>query len=223
MGAVDVAGSGVVHVMGGASALAGAYIAGPRLTRPPDDSRSLSSIRRNSQHCLSHLRGTPTSSWTLLCLGAFLMAFSFVGFNLGSLQRIIGNGRAAGRVLAVTTISGMSGTLAAAAAGLALRWGDFSVATLCNGGPLLTCATVSIHMSLTRWRYVMYRPAGSCRRQILSIHLFANKQAELVTLLQGPKATVVSPCLQLMRSPRALLENMYTCVRFHCERWRLLR
>jgi Amt family ammonium transporter len=68
-GAVDFAGSGVVHTMGGAIALAGAMIIGPRLGKYNAEGRP---------------QAMPGHSVPLVVLGTFILAFGWFGFNPGS-------------------------------------------------------------------------------------------------------------------------------------------
>lgn len=92
MGALDFAGSGVVHALGGWVALAGALLLGPRIGK----------YRRD---------GTPNAipghSITLGMLGVFILWFGWYGFNCGS--TLVGNDL---RVSVIATNT----TLAAAAA-----------------------------------------------------------------------------------------------------------
>jgi len=67
-GAVDFAGSGVVHTMGGAIALAGGYIIGPRIGK---------FINGKPQ-------AIPGHSIPLVVIGTFILAFGWFGFNPGS-------------------------------------------------------------------------------------------------------------------------------------------
>jgi Amt family ammonium transporter len=68
-GAVDFAGSGVVHTMGGVIALAGAMIIGPRIGKYNAEGKPLA---------------MPGHSVPLVCLGTFILAFGWFGFNPGS-------------------------------------------------------------------------------------------------------------------------------------------
>lgn len=68
-GAVDFAGSGVVHTMGGVIALAGAIIIGPRLGKYNAQGKPLA---------------MPGHSVPLVVLGTFILAFGWFGFNPGS-------------------------------------------------------------------------------------------------------------------------------------------
>src|SRR5215475_11791283 len=68
-GAVDFAGSGVVHAMGGMIGLAGAMIIGPRIGKYDSQGRP---------HAM------PGHSVPLVVLGTFILAFGWFGFNPGS-------------------------------------------------------------------------------------------------------------------------------------------
>src|SRR6266478_1631946 len=68
-GAVDFAGSGVVHAMGGIIALAGAIVIGPRIGKYDSHGRSQAMAGHNVP---------------IVCLGTFILAFGWFGFNPGS-------------------------------------------------------------------------------------------------------------------------------------------
>jgi Amt family ammonium transporter len=68
-GAVDFAGSGVVHMMGGLIALVGAYILGPRIGKFDAQGRP---------------RAMPGHSVPMVTVGTFILAFGWFGFNPGS-------------------------------------------------------------------------------------------------------------------------------------------
>src|SRR2546422_2878431 len=68
-GAVDFAGSGVVHAMGGIIALAGTMVLGPRIGKYDSQGRP---------------QAIPGHSVPLVCLGTFILAFGWFGFNPGS-------------------------------------------------------------------------------------------------------------------------------------------
>ncbi len=68
-GAVDFAGSGVVHMMGGVIALVGASILGPRIGKFDAQGRP---------------RAMPGHSVPMVALGTFILAFGWFGFNPGS-------------------------------------------------------------------------------------------------------------------------------------------
>lgn len=95
LGYLDFAGSGVVHLVGGAAALAGVIVIGPRLGKYDENGKPLP---------------IPGHSLTLGALGVFILWFGWYGFNAGSTLAAVGADIA---TVAVTT------TLAAAAGGLA--------------------------------------------------------------------------------------------------------
>ena len=115
VGAVDFAGSGAVHAVGGFVALAGAIVLGPRFGRYDKNGKP---------------QAIPGHSVTLAALGVFILWFGWFGFNPGSTfdahhLRIA--------IIAVNT------NLAAAAGGLsallASRWktGKWDIGMLLNG------------------------------------------------------------------------------------------
>lgn len=124
IGAVDFAGSGVVHMVGGVAGLWGALIEGPRLGRFDKGGRGM------------EMKG---HSATLVVLGSFLLWFGWYGFNAGSWLRItvpftgtIGWWSAVGRTAVTTTLSGC---MAAVNTLLARRLlvGVWHVTDVCNG------------------------------------------------------------------------------------------
>ena len=68
-GAVDFAGSGVVHAMGGVIALAGAMVIGPRIGKFDSQGRP---------------KAMPGHSVPMVVAGTFILAFGWFGFNPGS-------------------------------------------------------------------------------------------------------------------------------------------
>lgn len=69
LGVVDIAGSGPVHLLGGASALAAAIMLGPRLHRYDKGTDSLP-------------MGNPLNA----CVGLFFLWFGWLAFNSGALK-----------------------------------------------------------------------------------------------------------------------------------------
>jgi len=99
IGVIDFAGSGVVHMTGGATALVAAIILGPRRGRFYDD----------DGNALETPTDFPAHSTALQILGTFILWFGWYGFNPGSALVIANSDSAATAALcAVTT------TLAAA-------------------------------------------------------------------------------------------------------------
>ena len=93
-GAVDYAGSGVVHLQGGALALVTAWLIGPRIGKY--DSKG------QARPILAH-------HIPMVQLGTFILAFGWFGFNAGS--SLAGTDGRIGIVAANTMIAGMAGTL----------------------------------------------------------------------------------------------------------------
>ena len=102
MGFQDFAGSTIVHSTGGAAALAGALIVGPRHNKFRDDGRVTS---------------TPPSNVPVVTLGVFILWFGWFGFNGGS-QLALGSAAdvlAMSHVLVNTNLAGAAGVIAAIA------------------------------------------------------------------------------------------------------------
>jgi Amt family ammonium transporter len=105
VGAIDFAGSGVVHMTGGATALVAACILGPRMGRFYDeDGNSLESPTVFPAHSVS-----------LQVLGTFLLWFGWYGFNPGSTLLIDNSDSASVSALCAvtTTMAAASGCVTA--------------------------------------------------------------------------------------------------------------
>jgi len=103
-GYLDFAGSGVVHAVGGWTALAGALVLGPRIGKFNKD-------------------GTPNvipgHNVILAALGTFILAFGWFGFNPGSTLGAAGNGNLRiGLIAVVTMLAGAAGSFVA----MAITW-----------------------------------------------------------------------------------------------------
>eukprot|EP00246_Nothoceros_aenigmaticus_P011404 TRINITY_DN308_c0_g1_i1.p1 TRINITY_DN308_c0_g1~~TRINITY_DN308_c0_g1_i1.p1 ORF type:complete len:563 (+),score=55.82 TRINITY_DN308_c0_g1_i1:167-1690(+) len=124
-GAIDFAGSGVVHMVGGIAGFWGAFIEGPRIGR----------FDKSNQGLL--FKG---HSATLVVLGTFILWFGWYGFNPGSFNRILvpygnnslGNWTFIGRTAVTTTLAGCSAAIATL---FTRRWlnGHWNVTDVCNG------------------------------------------------------------------------------------------
>ena len=102
MGFQDFAGSTIVHSTGGAAALAGALIVGPRHNKFRSDGSVMS---------------TPPSNVPVVTLGVFILWFGWFGFNGGS-QLALGSAAdalAMSHVLVNTNLAGAAGVVAALA------------------------------------------------------------------------------------------------------------
>lgn len=98
-GAVDFAGSGVVHMVGGTIALVGVLVLGPRLGRFNQDG-SVNQI--------------PGHNLPLGMAGAIILFFGWFGFNAGSSYGFVGGfGQLAANAAVNTLISGAAGGVAA--------------------------------------------------------------------------------------------------------------
>jgi Amt family ammonium transporter len=96
-GAVDFAGSGVVHMVGGSIALAGAIVIGPRIGRFNKDGSA---------------NAMPGHNIPMGVLGTIILFFGWFGFNPGSSLAFIGGGRELAVLAAINTL------LAGAAGGM---------------------------------------------------------------------------------------------------------
>ena len=96
LGYTDFAGSGVVHLGGGITALVGAIILGPRLDRFKDE-KSMYISGHNIPH---------------ISLGGFILVAGFMAFNGGSQASIsqAGDGEAVGTAVVATLIACGTGT-----------------------------------------------------------------------------------------------------------------
>jgi len=97
-GMIDFAGCGVVHMVGGLSALIGAAVVGPRLGRYDLDGNVID---------------IPGHSSTLAALGTLILWVGWYGFNPGSTLSISnGLGAVAGKAAVTTTLSAAAGAVA---------------------------------------------------------------------------------------------------------------
>ncbi|MEO6397128.1 MAG: ammonium transporter [Tepidiformaceae bacterium] len=98
---VDFAGSGVVHMVGGWAALAGAIVLGPRLGKYNKDGSA---------------NAMPGHNLNMAAIGTFILAFGWFGFNPGSTLGASGSGNLRiGEVAVVTMLAGAAGSVAAMA------------------------------------------------------------------------------------------------------------
>jgi len=104
-GAIDFAGSGPVHMMGGVTALMAAITLGPRLGRFHD----------RDGNPLEEPNDIPGHSTPLAMLGTFALWFGWYGFNPGSTFSVstATSGNVAALVAVNTTLSACSGALSA--------------------------------------------------------------------------------------------------------------
>jgi Amt family ammonium transporter len=114
-GAVDFAGSGVVHAMGGIIALAGALVVGPRLGKYDKQGKP---------------QAIPGHNIPLVVLGTFILAFGWFGFNPGS--TLAGTDLRISFVVVNTMLASITGAIGAMVA-LELRGLKHDPSMLCNG------------------------------------------------------------------------------------------
>jgi len=97
-GFVDFAGSGVVHVLGGFCALAGAIVLGPRIGKYNSD---------------GSVNPIPAHHVPMALLGAFILAFGWFGFSVGSAMTVAGGIARASMIGVSTLLAGAGGALTA--------------------------------------------------------------------------------------------------------------
>jgi len=114
-GAVDYAGSGVVHLQGGALALILSIMLGPRIGKFDEKGR---------------VRPIPAHSIPLVVVGTFILAFGWFGFNAGS--SLAGTDGRIGIIATNTMLASVSGALAAMIL-YKLMFGKYDVTMMCNG------------------------------------------------------------------------------------------
>ncbi|TCO84372.1 ammonium transporter [Chthoniobacter flavus] len=114
-GAVDFAGSGVVHMCGGMIAIAGGLVCGPRLGKYGPDGKP---------------RPIPGHDTTIVMLGTFILAFGWFGFNPGSTLAGTDNRIA---VIAVNTMLAGAAASVGTLVTLYLVTGKPDPTMLCNG------------------------------------------------------------------------------------------
>lgn len=125
-GAIDFAGSGLVHLVGAIAGLWGSLVEGPRVGRFDAFGKPVP------------LRGHNAS---LVVLGTFLLWFGWFGFNPGSFDKILvpypgtsnlGNWTSVGRTAVVTTLAGSTSGIVTLF-GRRLLIGHWDAIDVCNG------------------------------------------------------------------------------------------
>ncbi len=114
-GHVDFAGSSVVHMVGGVTAIAGAWVLGPRMGKFNKDGSP---------------NPIPAHDIPMALLGAFILAFGWFGFNAGS--SLAGTDLRIGVVAVNTMLASASGAIAAMAY-MWLRYGKPDPSMAMNG------------------------------------------------------------------------------------------
>ena len=117
-GAVDFAGSSVVHAVGGFIALAGGIVIGPRIGKYNKD-------------------GTPNPipghHIPMAIVGTFILAFGWFGFNPGSMLGIAGGGNLRVTVAAVNTMLASAGGAMTALLFMKAKFGKYDPSMIANG------------------------------------------------------------------------------------------
>ncbi|MCK9322509.1 MAG: ammonium transporter [Candidatus Methanomethylophilaceae archaeon] len=129
MGYIDFAGSTAVHMLGGITALLGAYFLGPRIGKYSKDGKA---------HAI------PGHNLTLGALGVFILWFGWFGFNGGSSLGVstFESATLTSEVLLITCLAAAAGTIAAMVTTW-LKFGHPDVSFTLNGclaGMVAICA-----------------------------------------------------------------------------------
>jgi Amt family ammonium transporter len=117
-GAVDFAGSSVVHAVGGFVALAGALAVGPRIGKYNSDGKP---------------NPIPGHHLPMAIIGTFILAFGWFGFNPGSMLGIAGAGNMRVGVVATNTMLASAGGAMTALYFMKLKFGKFDPSMAVNG------------------------------------------------------------------------------------------
>jgi Amt family ammonium transporter len=116
-GAVDFAGSGVVHAIGGWTALAGAIVLGPRIGKYKDGKPQV----------------IPAHNIPMALIGCFILAFGWFGFNPGSTLGASGAGNLRIGVIATNTMLASAAGAFASLMIIHFQTKKFDPGMACNG------------------------------------------------------------------------------------------
>ena len=137
MGVVDIAGSGGVHLIGGASAFVAAWLLGPRLGRFDSDS--------------SPPMGSPTNA----LIGLYMLWWGWLAFNAGSTFGVSGNKwRLSAKACVTTFMASVAGGWVGMIQSYSMFDKKMDVLTVVNGilgglvGITASCAVVNVYESL---------------------------------------------------------------------------
>ena len=117
-GAVDFAGSSVVHAVGGLVSLAGVMVIGPRIGKYTKEGKP---------------NALPAHDIPMAVLGTFILAFGWFGFNPGSTLGAPGAGNLRIAVIATNTMLASAGGAFAALAVIKLKVGKYDAGFAANG------------------------------------------------------------------------------------------
>lgn len=137
VGAIDFAGSGVVHLTGAVAALSGAYWLGPR--------------RGRFDETTGEPQEMPSHSATMQVLGTFFLWIGWYGFNCGTAFTFgfYSYAFAAGRIAVTTTLAAAAGAISSMTYAYIRKPGEYDLNAINNGalGGLVSitagCATVA--------------------------------------------------------------------------------
>jgi len=134
VGVMDFAGSGVVHIVGGTSALVAAIVCGYRGQYEKDAKPRFEKV--GDKWVVDPME---SSSSALVAAGAFFLWFGWYGFNCGSTYAIVGKANIAGRVAINTTLAPAAGAISMVFIGRAVSFREakeqqqFSLSDAING------------------------------------------------------------------------------------------
>ncbi|MEO1494457.1 MAG: ammonium transporter [Pseudomonadota bacterium] len=190
-GFYDLAGSTVVHSVGGWAALAGAAVLGPRIGRFRD----------------GLVVPMPASNLTLAALGAFLLWVGWFGFNAGSLGSLDSAEDVANlsRIIVNTNLAAAGGALAAMVF-TQVRFGSVDLTLVLNGMLAGLVAVTADPLSPSPIAAALIGAVGGCivviaiplfdRFQIddvvgaVPVHLFAGIWGTIAVAFSNPDATI---------------------------------
>ncbi len=117
-GAVDFAGSSVVHAVGGFIALAGSLIIGPRIGKYNKDGSP---------------NPIPGHHIPMAIIGTFILAFGWFGFNPGSMLGVAGGGNLRVTIVAVNTMLASASGAMVACLFMKAKFGKYDPSMMANG------------------------------------------------------------------------------------------